>query len=779
MISVKNKLIENENFKFIGLGGSNEVGRSCHIIEFKGKTIMLDAGIHPAYRGMLSLPFYDLYDLSKVDVLLISHFHLDHVASLPYVLQKTNFKGRVIMTHPTKAIYRWLMRDFVKVTTIADEFLVRDDTSNLFTDDDLINSFDKIETIDYHSTIEISGIKITAYHAGHVLGAAMFQIDIGGINILFTGDYSRELDRHLNSAEIPNKKIDILIVESTFGTATQQPRKTREKRLTTLIHDTVKKGGRVLLPVFALGRAQEIMLILDEYWAENNDELGFGKVPIYYASDLAKKCLNVFQTYINMMNDNIRAKFRDSKSNPFNFKHISYLKNLENFRDLGPSVMLASPGMLQSGVSREILEKWCPDFKNLVLITGYSVEGTMAKFLMMQPDTIPSYENPDVNITRKCRVEEITFAAHVDFLENLDFIEKINAKNIILVHGESTPMGRLKSALLSKFKHLKRTDNEVKVYTPYNGVSVDIKFQRDKVATLVGTLFDEVSNKLSNESLDTNETQEQESDETEVETGIKVDGLLVNNTENFEIGLVAVDNIREFHSDLKTTIVKERQSLMIHCKKELIYWHITQMYNDIKILQDDENITHQIPEDEKVEKEKTVLKLEILKSLILTIEGNLATLEWSQSMLNDVLADSLMTILLSLDSMPVSVKMTHKEHSHGDVKVEENDEILPPKEEQLVENVKNMSKKEEEFIEKLTIVADLFKEQFGDSFQLQLPSDLFDLDTSYIKGILNVGSHKAIIDFKTFAIEECSSNALKGRIEALLSICEDILCPII
>ncbi|CAI8493566.1 unnamed protein product [Hanseniaspora opuntiae] len=617
------------------------------------------------------------------------------------------------------------MRDFVKVTTIADEFLVRDDTSNLFTDDDLINSFDKIETIDYHSTIEISGIKITAYHAGHVLGAAMFQIDIGGINILFTGDYSRELDRHLNSAEIPNKKIDILIVESTFGTATQQPRKTREKRLTTLIHDTVKKGGRVLLPVFALGRAQEIMLILDEYWAENNDELGFGKVPIYYASDLAKKCLNVFQTYINMMNDNIRAKFRDSKSNPFNFKHISYLKNLENFRDLGPSVMLASPGMLQSGVSREILEKW---------------------------------------------FEEITFAAHVDFLENLDFIEKINAKNIILVHGESTPMGRLKSALLSKFKHLKRTDNEVKVYTPYNGVSVDIKFQRDKVATLVGTLFDEVTNKLSNESLNTNETQEQESDETEVETGIKVDGLLVNNTENFEIGLVAVDNIREFHSDLKTTIVKERQSLMIHCKKELIYWHITQMYNDIKILQDDENITHQIPEDEKVEKEKTVLKLEILKSLILTIEGNLATLEWSQSMLNDVLADSLMTILLSLDSMPVSVKMTHKEHSHGDVKVEENDEILPPKEEQLVENVKNMSRKEEEFIEKLTIVADLFKEQFGDSFQLHLPSDLFDLDTSDIKGILNVGSHKAIIDFKTFAIEECSSNALKGRIEALLSI---------
>ena len=779
MVTVRQKLIENENFRFIGLGGSNEVGRSCHIIEFRGKTIMLDAGIHPAYRGMLSLPFYDLYDLSKVDVLLISHFHLDHVASLPYVLQKTNFKGRVIMTHPTKAIYRWLMRDFVKVTTIADEFLVRDDTSNLFTDEDLINSFDKIETIDYHSTIEIAGIKITAFHAGHVLGAAMFQIDIGGINILFTGDYSRELDRHLNSAEIPNKKIDILIVESTFGTATQQPRKSREKKLTTLIHDTVKKGGRVLLPVFALGRAQELMLILDEYWAQNNDELGYGKVPIYYASDLAKKCLNVFQTYINMMNDDIRTKFRDSKSNPFNFKHISYLKNLDNFRDLGPSVMLASPGMLQSGVSREILEKWCPDFKNLVLVTGYSVEGTMAKFLMMQPDTIPSYENPDINITRKCRVEEITFAAHVDFLENLDFIEKINAKNIILVHGESTPMGRLKSALLSKFKHFKKTENEVKVHTPFNGVAVDIKFQRDKIATLVGSVFEDVSKKLQSTGINKDEVVSDESDETEVETGIKVNGLLVNNTENFEIDFVAVDNIREFHSDLKTTIVKERQSVKVHCKKELIYWHITQMYNDIKVLQDDENVSLQFDESKEFDEKTSVLKLEILNALFLTIEGDLATLEWSQSMLNDVLADSLMTILLSLDSMPISVKMSHKEHSHGDAKHEEIAEAALIKQEPLLEKIEKMSMREKEYIEKLTIVADLFKEQFADTFKLQIPEDLFDLDTSEIKGILNVGSHKAVIDFKTFKIEACSSNALKGRIEALLTICEDILSPVI
>lgn len=220
----------SNQFRFFSLGGGNEVGRSCHIIQFKGKTIMLDAGIHPAYQGMASLPFYDDFDLSIVDVLLISHFHLDHAASLPYVMQKTNFKGRVFMTHPTKAIYRWLLRDFVRVTSIGSQSSNAED-DNLYSNEDLIESFDKIETIDYHSMIDVNGIKFTAFHAGHVLGAAMFQIEIAGLRVLFTGDYSREIDRHLNSAEVPPLPSDILIVESTFGTATHEPRLHREKKI--------------------------------------------------------------------------------------------------------------------------------------------------------------------------------------------------------------------------------------------------------------------------------------------------------------------------------------------------------------------------------------------------------------------------------------------------------------------------------------------------------------------------------------------------------------------
>ncbi|GME83811.1 unnamed protein product [Ambrosiozyma monospora] len=144
-----------ENLNFFCLGGGNEVGRSCHIVEYKGKVVMLDAGVHPAYSGVESLPYYDDFDLSRVDVLLISHFHLDHAASLPYVMQHTSFKGRVFMTYPTKAIYKWLLNDFVRVTSITDNSADGNTNSILYTDADLNDSLDRIETIDYHSTIEV------------------------------------------------------------------------------------------------------------------------------------------------------------------------------------------------------------------------------------------------------------------------------------------------------------------------------------------------------------------------------------------------------------------------------------------------------------------------------------------------------------------------------------------------------------------------------------------------------------------------------------------------
>lgn len=153
---------------------------------------------------------------------------------------------------------------------------------------------DKIELVDYHQTIELdlsSGLKFHALNEGHVLGAAMFHIELGGRTILYTGDYSMEEDRHLMAAEILHTvNPDVLIVESTYGVQVHASRAEREARFTGTIERIVTGGGRCLVPVFALGRAQELLLILDEYW---QDHPHLRSVPIYYASKMASRARNV------------------------------------------------------------------------------------------------------------------------------------------------------------------------------------------------------------------------------------------------------------------------------------------------------------------------------------------------------------------------------------------------------------------------------------------------------------------------------------------------------
>ena len=287
----------------------------------------------------------------------------------------------------------------------------------------------------------------------------MFLIEIASLKILFTGDYSREDDRHLISAEVPkNAKIDVLITESTYGIASHIPRVEREMALMKSITGVLARGGRVLMPVFALGRAQELLLILDEYWSRHPE---YQRIPIYYASNLARRCMVVYQTYVGAMNDNIKRLFRErmaeaeeagdvGKGGPWDFRFIRSLKNLERFDDVGGCVVLASPGMLQNGISRELLERWAPSDRNGVIITGYSVEGTMAKQIMTEPESIPAImgnrgagaiargKAPGANgeaekpmIPRRCSVQEFSFAAHVDGQENREFIEEIAAPVVV------------------------------------------------------------------------------------------------------------------------------------------------------------------------------------------------------------------------------------------------------------------------------------------------------------------------------------------------------------
>ncbi|XP_063239333.1 cleavage and polyadenylation specificity factor 73 [Bacillus rossius redtenbacheri] len=575
------------------LGAGQEVGRSCIMIEFKGKKIMLDCGIHPGLSGMDALPFVDLVEADEIDLLLISHFHLDHCGALPWFLQRTSFKGRCFMTHATKAIYRWLLSDYIKVSNISTEQM-------LYTEADLETSMDKIETINFHEEKDVCGIKFWAYNAGHVLGAAMFMIEIAGVKILYTGDFSRQEDRHLMAAEIPNVRPDVLITESTYGTHIHEKREEREARFTTLVHDIVNRGGRCLIPVFALGRAQELLLILDEYWSLHPE---LYDIPIYYASSLAKKCMAVYQTYVNAMNDKIRRQI--AINNPFVFKHISNLKGIDHFDDIGPCVVMASPGMMQSGLSRELFETWCTDAKNGVIIAGYCVEGTLAKAVLSEPEEIATASGQKLPL--KMSVDYISFSAHTDYQQTSEFVRQLKPPHVVLVHGEQNEMGRLKAALQREYED--DPDTRMEVHNPRNTAAVELYFRGEKTAKVMGAL-----------AVD------------RPRPGHRLSGVLVRR--NFNYHMLAPCDLSKY-TDMSMSQVVQRQSVHYSGTLQILKYMLTLVAGPLE------------PAEER--------KFRAFQCIDVSVEGKVVTLEWVATPVNDMFADAVLAAVLQaeiIDSPP-------------------------------------------------------------------------------------------------------------------------------
>lgn len=456
----------------------------------------------------------------------------------------------------------------------------------------------------------------------------MYLIDIAGLKILYTGDYSREEDRHLVKAEVPPVRPDVLIVESTYGVQTLEGREEKELRFTSLVHSIIRRGGHVLLPAFALGRAQELLLILDEYWKKHPD---LHNVPIYYASNLARKCMAVYQTYIHTMNANIRSRFA-KRDNPFVFKHISNLPQPRGWErkiaEGPPCVVLASPGFLQTGPSRELLELWAPDPRNGLIITGYSIEGTLARDIMNEPEEIVSLKGH--TISRKLSVDYISFSAHVDYSQNSEFIEQVKAQHVVLVHGEATAMGRLRAAMAARFKD---RDEDVKIHTPRNLEELELSFRGERVAKAIGTLASKPP---------------QEND--------IISGLLVS--KDYSYTLLDPRDLRDF-AGLSTCIVTQRQRIPLGVGWDLVRWHLEGMFGKVEDGFDKDGVR--------------TLRVMGVVDLKHTAEHEL-TLEWDASASNDMIADSTLTLITGIDTSLASVKLTSQPcahaHPHADSKNE-------------------------------------------------------------------------------------------------------------
>ena len=488
------------DIKVTPLGAGQDVGRSCILVTINGKNIMLDCGMHMGYNDDRRFP--DLTYITKegplndyLDCVIISHFHLDHCGALPYMTEMIGYNGPIYMTHPTKAICPILLEDFRKITVDK-----KGDT-NFFTSQMIKDCMRKVIAVNLHQTIMVDNeLEIKAYYAGHVLGAAMFLVKVGQQSIAYTGDYNMTPDRHLGAAWIDKCRPDLLITESTYATTIRDSKRCRERDFLLKVHDCIDRGGKVLIPVFALGRAQELCILLETYWERMNL-----KVPIYFAIGLTEKATNYYKMFITWTNQKIKKTF--VQRNMFDFNHIkpfdrSYIDNP------GSMVVFATPGMLHAGLSLQIFKKWAPNENNMVIMPGYCVAGTVGHKILGGAKKI-EFENKQV-IDVKMSVEYMSFSAHADAKGIMQLISQCEPKNVLLVHGEASKMQFLKGKI--------KQELNLECYMPANGETVSIPI---KISLPV-----DVSRKLLKSTLHHNFT----GDEIEVKRPKLLHGTLVINT---------------------------------------------------------------------------------------------------------------------------------------------------------------------------------------------------------------------------------------------------------
>lgn len=298
-------------------------------------------------------------------------------------------------------------------------------------------------------------------------------------------------DRHLGSAWIDNCKPDLLITESTYATTIRDSKRCRERDFLLKIHDCIEKGGKVLIPVFALGRAQELCILLETYWERMSLN-----VPIYFAVGLTEKATNYYKLFINWTNEKVKKTF--VTRNMFDFKYIkpfdrSWIDNP------GAMVVFATPGMLHAGLSLQIFKKWAPNPLNMVIMPGYCVAGTIGHKILGGAKRVETEKGVFIDV--RMAVEYMSFSAHADAKGIMTLISQCQPSNVLLVHGEAAKMAFLKAKIENEFN--------VPCYMPANGqteviatnmdipVDIDLALLKKTLATDQIATADETSNSYS------------------------------------------------------------------------------------------------------------------------------------------------------------------------------------------------------------------------------------------------------------------------------------------
>jgi len=432
------------------LGAFQEVGRSCLLVETSESKVLLDCGIHPGSRNAWdAYPRLDWADVSPrdIDAIVISHSHLDHMGFLP-AMYKYGYDGPVYCTEPTLPLMTLLQNDFVKIAQIEGGRLIYDQK-------DIRDVVQHSVTLPYGMVTDISpDIKLVFNNAGHILGSSTVHLHIGegAHNIVYTGDYKYGRTQLFDSATWNYPRVETLITESTYGAKEDimPVREEVEANFVNAINSVLKNGGKVLIPIPAVGRAQEILLVIDQYM--RNKVLV--EAPVF-TEGMISEATAIHVSYAEYLSRELRSKILDEGVNPFKseyFTEIEHPSNREEAYREGPAIIMATSGMLEGGPVLDYFENIAPSERNKILFVSYQVQGTLGRRVLdgSSQASLMDQGGKIKIVDVRAAVQKVEgFSGHSDYNQIIRFIGKLRPKlQVVLVnHGEKRKTENLAYAI--------------------------------------------------------------------------------------------------------------------------------------------------------------------------------------------------------------------------------------------------------------------------------------------------------------------------------------------
>lgn len=430
------------------LGGARQVGRSCIFLQTPESRILLDCGVNVAATEQNQFPHLDApeFKLDELDAVILSHAHLDHSGLIPYLF-RMGYRGPVYMTAPTRDVSALLALDFIGVAE-------KEAKKGLFSSTDVKEMVKHTICLDYEEVTDITpDMRITFYNAGHVLGSALTHLHIGnGLhNLLYGGDMKGIRTRLLDPAATRFPRLETAIIEATYGAKTDivKSRAECESELLGIIKSAIDRNGKILIPVLGVGRAQEIVVIIEEAVRTGR----IPKVPVF-VQGLVWDVTAIHTAYPDFLGSNMRKLTFHKDQNPFlsdYLKRVGSRKEQEEvINETGSCVIIATSGMMTAGASVAYFKALAEDPRNAIVFVSYLGEGTLGRKIQSGDKTVTIPGEKPEPIAVKLAVHSIPgMTGHAARDELMRYVHNLDPKpkKIIVNHGESSKCLDLASSI--------------------------------------------------------------------------------------------------------------------------------------------------------------------------------------------------------------------------------------------------------------------------------------------------------------------------------------------